>query len=168
MPPEVARARATAAVSGVLGGAVHVVTATWRVPLPWFALVRQEERQVVLTPLGDANRRVCWRVPMVRALERAEEARQRLEDTLGTDGPAALLRDTSRWLDHFDPGSAVELDYGGLVQLLDDDTLTDDTSAADVQEALAALGGENPEEVAIRYEKLRDFWTEVATRERLN
>ncbi len=62
----------------------------------------------------------------------------------------------------------MELDYGGLVQLLDDDTLTDDTSAADVQEALAALGGENPEEVAIRYEKLRDFWTEVATRERLN
>ncbi|WP_016700229.1 hypothetical protein [Actinoalloteichus spitiensis] len=168
VPPEVARARATAAVSGVLGGAVHVVTATWRVPLPWFALVRQEERQVVLTPLGDANRRVCWRVPMLSAVERAEKARQRLEDTLGTDGPAALLRDTSRWLDHFDPGSAVELDYGGLVQLLDDDTLIHDTSAADVQEALAALGGENPEEVAIRYEKLRDFWTEVATRERLN
>jgi hypothetical protein len=44
-----------------------------------------------------------------------------------------------RWLEEFHPRSLVELDYGGLVHLLDDAELKQDESARDIADALAAL-----------------------------
>ena len=69
-------------------------------------------------------------------------------------------------MEHFHPHSAVELDYGGLVQLMDDETLLADTSAEDVNDIVDALEASDAEEVAKRYERLRDFWGEVAAHER--
>jgi hypothetical protein len=62
----------------------------------------------------------------------------------------------------------VELDYGGLVQLLSDEDLTADSSAEDVHAILDALEREDVEEIAARFQKLRDFWGELAVRERFN
>jgi hypothetical protein len=87
---------------------------------------------------------------------------------LGDQGPTKVLEDTGRWLEHFHAHSAVELDYGGLVQLLDDEELAEDTSAADVNEIVAALEREDVEEIASRFERLRDFWGDLAVRERFN
>ncbi len=86
--------------------------------------------------------------------------------TIGEDGPAKVLQDTGRWLEHFHPHSAVELDYGGLVQLIGDTELVEDTSAQDVHAILTGLESGNAEEVAGRYERLREFWGELAFRER--
>jgi hypothetical protein len=70
VPETIARRRAEAAVAELGGGAPHVVSASWTVPLPWFALVDPEERQLRI----DGRRRVWWRVPMGRALARAAQA----------------------------------------------------------------------------------------------
>ena len=51
----------------------------------------------------------------------------------------AGVEDLGRWLEEFHPRSLVELDYGGLVHLLDDAELRQDESARDVADALTAL-----------------------------
>lgn len=170
----VVRSRAEAVVAELGDSATHIVSATWTVPLPWFALVEPAERILVL-PSDDAvtapeapTRRCYWRVPMADALSRADAAADLLADTLGDDGPSDVLRDTARWLRHFDPGALVELDYGGLVGLMDDQTLAADTSAEDVAEALAALREGDAERAMASYRRLRDFWAGRAAHQRAN
>ncbi|MBW4715724.1 hypothetical protein [Saccharothrix obliqua] len=164
--PEAVKSRAAAVMAELTGGAVHVISTTWTVPLPWFALFDPEARHIVLAPRDDPERQVSWRASMSDARRRAARARKVVATALGDDGPAKVLADTARWLDHFAPDSAVELDYGGLVQLIDDNDLLEDTSAQDVNAIVDALEAGDAEEVALRYEQLRDFWSELARRER--
>lgn len=165
--PETVRARASAVMAELSAGAVHVISTTWTVPLPWFALVDPAQRRVVLASAqDDPERQVSWRVAMADARRRIARALKVVKSSLGEDGPAKVLADTGRWLEHFHPHSAVELDYGGLVQLLEDKDLLEDTSAADVNAIVDALEAGDAEEVALRYETLREFWGELARRER--
>jgi len=164
-PPETVKTRVTSVMSES-GGTVHVVSATWTVPLPWFVLVDPEQRQVVLAKRDDGERRVSWLVAMATARRRLARAYSIVKGTLGDAGPATVLADTGRWLETFHPHSAVELDYGGLVQLLDDEMVLADTSAADVHAIVDALEAGDSEEVATRYERLREFWDELADHER--
>lgn len=164
--PDAVRARAGSVMAELTGGAVHVISTTWTVPLPWFALVDPEARRLVLATRDAPEREVSWRASMTDARERVARALRVVRDSIGEEGPAKVLADTGRWLEHFDAGSAVELDYGGLVQLVDDQDLTDDTSAQDVNAIVDALEEGDAEEVALRYEVLREFWGELARRER--
>lgn len=154
-------------VTGELGAtAVHIVSSTWTVPLPWFALVDPPARVVEAAPRPDQQRRVSWRCTMADARSRATRAHTVVQRAFGDTGPTRVLADTARWLTHFHQDSAVELDYGGLVQLMDDERLLGDTSAQDVQAAVDALERGEPESVALHYERLRDFWSELAAFER--
>ncbi|HET9142361.1 hypothetical protein [Actinophytocola sp.] len=162
------RERAASVLADLPSGAVHVVSTTWTVPLPWFALVDPDHRHVVLATRTDPRRQVCWRVAMADARRRVARAHTLAVQTFGEQGPTKVLQDTGRWLDHFHDQSAVELDYGGLVQLLDDDDLVTDSSAEDVNAIIEALEVQNVEEVAARFERLRDFWGDLAMRERYN
>jgi hypothetical protein len=162
------REKATRVLSELPSGAVHIVSTTWTVPLPWFTLVDPATRHLVLAPRDDARRQVCWRVSMTDARERATKAHELAAEAMGDQGPTKVLEDTSRWLEHFDEQSAVELDYGGLVQLLTDEELQEDSSAQDVHAILDALEREDVDEIASRFEKLRDFWGDLAVRERFN
>ncbi|MEV8441589.1 hypothetical protein AB0425_29760 [Actinosynnema sp. NPDC051121] len=164
--PETIRSRASAVMAELTAGAVHVISTTWTVPLPWFALVEPETRRIVHAPKDDPERQVSWRVSMADARARVARAHRVVSSSLGEAGPAKVLADTGRWLDHFAPDSAVELDYGGLVQLIDDQDLLEDSSAADVNAIVDALETGDAEEVALRYERLREFWGELARRER--
>lgn len=162
------REKAAAVLSELPGGAVHIVSTTWTVPLPWFTIVDPAHRHLVLAPREDPRRQACWRVAMGDARQRVAHAHSLAEEALGEQGPTKVLEDTGRWLEHFHPQSAVELDYGGLVQLLTDEELTEDSSAADVHAIVDALEREDVEEIASRFEKLRDFWGDLAVRERFN
>lgn len=167
LSPETVRARASSVMAELSAGAVHVISTTWTVPLPWFVLVDPAQRRVVLASAqDDPERQVSWRVAMADARRRVARALKVVKGSLGEDGPAKILSDTGRWLEHFHPHSAVELDYGGLVQLLEDKDLLEDTSAADVNAIVDALEADDAEEVALRYETLREFWGELARRER--
>ncbi|SMD06969.1 hypothetical protein [Lentzea albidocapillata] len=164
---ETVRSRASAVMAELSAGAVHVISTTWTIPLPWFVLVDPAQRRVVLASAqDDPERQVSWRVAMADARRRIARALKVVKRSLGDDGPAKVLADTGRWLEHFHPHSAVELDYGGLVQLLGDKDLLEDTSAADVNAIVDALEADDAEEVALRYETLREFWGELARRER--
>jgi hypothetical protein len=157
-----ARHRAEAALAELGPGAAHVVSSSWTVPLPWFALVDPEERQLRL----DGRRRVWWRVPMGRARARAAQAERIVRNGLDDPGPADVLAETATWLGRFDRASVVELDYGGVVDLVDDEALRNDDSADQVRDALQALREGDTAAARASYDRLREFWAGVAGKQR--
>lgn len=165
LPVDKARTRASAVVSELASSAVHVLSSTWTVPLPWFVVVDPAEREVTW---GDGQYRVCWRVAMADARRRVARGHSAARDSIGDDGPTKILRETGRWLERFHPHSAVELDYGGLTQMMSEADLDADTSAEDVHAIVDAMEAGDAGEVGERYEALRDFWSEFAARERYN
>ncbi len=166
---EGARARAAAALGQVHSAALHVLSVSWTIPLPWFTLVNPEERRLNLgTGMDDPERELSWRVAMGDARRRVAKARELAESVLGDQGPTKVLVDTDRWLAAFDAQSAVELDYGGLVQLIADPLLESDTSAEEVHSILDALESGDVEELTDLFTGLRDYWSELAARERFN
>ncbi len=166
---EAVRSRTNAALGEVAKSAVHVLSTTWTVPLPWFALIDPAQRRLKLgTGRADPERELSWRAAMRDAKERVTEARELVESTLGESGPTRILAETARWLDNFHPESAIELDYGGLVQLIADPILASDTSAEEVHSILDALRDGNVEELAELFRDLREYWSELAAREHLN
>ncbi|GAA2814881.1 hypothetical protein [Saccharopolyspora taberi] len=166
-PVEKAKVHASAVVGELADGAVHVLSSTWTVPLPWFVLVDPTERRTVDSANG-TRRRVSWRAAMADARRRVARAHSVAKDSLGDEGPTKILRETGRWLERFHPHSAVELDYGGLVQMMSENDLMADTSAEDVHAIVDAMESGDAAEVGDRYEALRDFWAEFAARERYN
>ena len=166
---ETVRSRTSAALGSLDKAAVHVLSTTWTVPLPWFALVDPEQRRLRLgTGPTDPERELSWRVAMPDALRRAAEARELAESTLGDSGPTRIIAETERWLANFDPASAVELDYGGLVQLIADPLLESDSSAEEVHKILEALRAGDVEQLAELFNDLREYWSELASREHFN
>ncbi|MEV6896090.1 hypothetical protein [Amycolatopsis sp. NPDC051372] len=164
-----ARSHTKAAMTDLTTAAAHTLTTTWTVPLPWFVLVDPDERKLVLgSGQDDPVRELSWRMSMSDALTRAAEAGELIEAAFGDSGPGRVLSQTRQWLESFDPDSVVELDYGGLVQLFADAILESDTTAEEVHDILEALRTGNVEELAELFSELREFWGDLAARERSN
>ncbi len=149
---------------------------TWEVPLTWFALFEPGERQLALgerrgrqvPPAAGAVRELCYVSAMSRVRRRLARALSTVRRAMG-DGPLTDgLESLGRWLEEFHPHALVELDYGGLVQLLDDDALRDDDSVGDVAAALAALAAGEAEAAREHYQRLAGRWQAVAAVENAN
>jgi len=148
------------------GDRSHVLSSTWHVPLRWFVLVDADERTYALGEPGSlrgggsllqpgsveesgrapgappgrrTGRTLVYRTPMSRARRRVARALAVLRRTVDDGSVTEGVEDLGRWLEEFHPRSLVELDYGGLVHLLDDAELAQDESARDLALALAAL-----------------------------
>jgi hypothetical protein len=165
---ERARGHATEVISAEGAASVHVISSTWTIPLPWFTIVDPDERHVVIGREPAAPREVYWRCAMADARRRIASAYAITKEAVGDDGPATVLRETGRWLQRFHPHSAVELDYGGLVTLMDDDMLLEDTTAQDVHSMLAAMEDGDGDTLNELYEKVQEFWARLAAKERYN
>lgn len=138
---------------------VHIVSSSWQVPLRWFVLVEAEEREVSLgTPAAGttrvSGRSLVYRTAMSRARRRTARALSVLRRTLDDGRVSAGVEDLGRWLEEFHPRSLVELDYGGLVHLLDDAELRQDESARDIAEALKSLGDGDPGRAGAAYSRV--------------
>jgi hypothetical protein len=133
----------------------HVLTCTWQVPLRWFVLVEADERSV---SLGEGavrtGRELVYRTAMSRARRRTARALSVLRRTVDDGAVTQGVEELARWLEEFHPRSMVELDYGGLVHLLDDAELQQDESARDVADALAALAEGDPLRAASAYARV--------------
>jgi hypothetical protein len=140
--------------------APHILTNTWFVPLRWFIPFVQRERVFQLGSESEP-RAFFFRTPMVEARRRVARALRVLERTI-EDGPIiAGVIELGRWLEEFHPHAWVELDYGGLVQVIDDDALAEDDSAAIVAEAVRALAAHDPKAAASAYARLMERWRMV-------
>jgi hypothetical protein len=135
----------------------HILTSTWHVPVRWFAAFAEHERVLRL----GTERSLYFRTPMAEARRRIARALRVLRETV-EDGPlAAGVERLGRWLERFHPRSYLELDYGGLVYLLDEDMLARDHSARDVAEGLAALAAGDSATAVRAYERMMDRWRTV-------
>jgi hypothetical protein len=142
-------------------------TAVWQVPVRWFVLFRDEEREhEAAGPAGTPVLR--YRTPMVQARRRVARALKTLRESLDDGELTEGLVDVGRWLEEFHPRSLVELDYGGLVHALPGRQLAEDRSAADVAEAIAALRAGDAEGAGKVYGRLMERWRAVRDRQFAN
>ena len=156
--------------------AIGIQSSTWQVPIPWFVLFEPEERRLVLgerrlsgaPPHTGLDRALVYITAMSRARRRAAKARGVVRRVLGEGAALEALEETGRWLELFHPHSLVELDYGGLVHLLDDDALSGDTSVGDVADALEALGQGDGESAVELYERVAGRWRALGALEHAN
>ncbi|MFQ6855838.1 hypothetical protein AAIB46_33930 [Streptomyces sp. 35M1] len=136
-------------------------TTVWQVPVRWFVLFHDEEREYAASDGEGAGPVLRYRTPMVEARRRLARALRTLRENV-PEGPLTEgLVDVGRWLEEFHPRSLVELDYGGLVHALSADRLAGDRSAADVAEGLAALRDGDSEGAGEAYARLAERWRAV-------
>lgn len=142
----------------------HILSETWQVPLRWFLPFEGEERRLslsgersvsYLTTMGNARRRVARSLAILR---------RTIEDREVIDG----VEDLGRWLEDYHPRSLVELDYGGLVALFDDDELESDESAADIAHAVASLAEGDSDGATEAYGRVATRWGAVRSLEVAN
>ena len=168
---------------------VFVQACTWSVPTVWFAPFAPEERWLVLGPAAEPEARGPATASATRTLIYATampQARRRVARALAAvrhaqaaglaahpagSGPATAypeLAEVGRWLEEFHPYSLVELDYGGLVHLLNDAALRADQSVAEVSAAIQALDDGEPELAGAMYQRLRTRWQALEALELAN
>jgi hypothetical protein len=144
---------------------VHEQIATWGVPLRWFVFVDLEEREIVLS---GGQRTLRYRTEISKARRRAHRGVSVLRKSLGDAPITDAVEEGTRWLEEFHPRSIVELDYGGLVNLLPDDDLAADESPGLVAAGLSALSRGDADDASAAYEKLVERWRAVQLLERCN
>ncbi|MFJ5138550.1 hypothetical protein [Streptomyces sp. NPDC088707] len=161
-------------------------TAVWQVPLRWFALFGDEDREYepgerpagAAEGAGDAGAASAsaagagadgeGRAPVLRYRTTMAQARRRLARALRAlresidDGPMTEgLIEVGRWLEEFHPRALVELDFGGLVHAVPEEWLAADRSAAQLAEGLAALRAGDGERASEAYGRLAERWRVV-------
>ncbi|MFC4612007.1 hypothetical protein ACFO9E_30180 [Streptomyces maoxianensis] len=134
-------------------------TALWQVPVRWFVLFSDAEREY--EPAGPAASVLRYRTPMVQARRRVARALKTLRETIDEGQLTEGLVDVGRWLEEFHPRSLVELDYGGLVHALTGPQLAEDRSAADLAAGIAALQAGDGEGAGEAYARLVERWRAV-------
>jgi hypothetical protein len=144
---------------------LHEQTATWGVPLRWFVFVEMGERELISRPGARALR---FRTEISKARRRASRALSVLRKSIGDAPITEAVEEGARWLEEFHPRSVVELDYGGLVDLLPDEVLAADDSPALVAAGLAGLAKGDAEGATEAYEGLVARWRAVQLLERCN
>lgn len=168
----------------------YIRSCTWTVPRAWFVPFAPAERWLVTgvgqrrgrgpataaaarallyaTAMGQARRRVAGGLAALRRASTDTEPGRRGQAGTAVIVARAELEEIGSWLERFHPRSLVELDYGGLVQLLDDEALRADQSVAEVAAALSALAGKEFELAAALDERLRARWRRMEAAELSN
>jgi hypothetical protein len=138
---------------------VYIQASTWSVPFAWFVPFAADERWLVLgTPgePGDGGRATAAGTRTLVYATAMAQARTRVAKALGVirrahglpaagalggdpEAMAAEVKEVGAWLEEFHPHALVELDYGGLVHLLDDTALCADQSVAEVSATVSAV-----------------------------
>jgi hypothetical protein len=141
------------------GGDVRLFarTCAWQVPIGWFVPFAAEERRLTLEP----ERSLTYRTTMASARRRAAVGLRAARQVLGDLELVAEIELVARWLEEFHPRSRVELDYGGLADLLDGGLLASDDSASDVADGLAALAEGDATSAAAAYRRWTTRWQRV-------
>ncbi len=167
---------------------VYIQASTWSVPFAWFVPFAGDERWFALGSAGDGGeggrmtaagmRTLAYTTAMAQARRRVARAldvsrrRQELPAAGALSRRAsdlsAGLADVGSWLEEFHPHSLLELDYGGLVHLLDDDALCGDQTVAEVSAAIGALATGEIEFANAMYGRIAGRWRKLHALARAN
>jgi hypothetical protein len=164
---------------------LHILASIWTVPLAWFVPFAAAERWLALgsgaqrpsTPqTASATRALLYTTSMSRARKRVARGLAALRGLptgfagagLDPDRAETELAEVGRWLEDFHPYSLVELDYAGLVQVLSDDALSSDHSAAEIAAAIDGLAKGERELALAMYQRAQSRWRALAEYEMAN
>jgi hypothetical protein len=143
----------------------HILQANWHVPLRWFGAFDDAERILVEDRAG----------LRLRYETTTREARTRLRHTLDIlegseidEGVTTAVRELLDWLSVFSEDGLVELDYGTVARMFDDEELLEDRSAAELWQCLAALEEGDSQRAGRIFATLSERWSEVRSVEILN
>jgi hypothetical protein len=164
---------------------LHILASVWTVPLAWFVPFAATERWLALgagatwpsapqtasvtrallytTSMSRARKRVARGLAALRGLPRGFAGATWDPARAGTE-----LAEVGRWLEDFHPYSLVELDYGGLVQLLSDDALIRDQSVAEIAAAIDGVAKGERELAVAMYRRAHSRWRAFAEHEMAN
>ena len=174
----------------------HILTASWQVPIRWLVLFGMED---ALTGEGDFGAgggdegfegeaggeaekepapTLRFRTAMSQARKRCARALRVLKRALGAGPLVEAVETLGMWLEEFHPLSIVELDYGGLMELLVAqgalgpeervDGVVLDCSVRYVADGLAALAQGDDTGVTAAYLRYRAKWDAVRVLARAN
>ncbi|GAA3225799.1 hypothetical protein [Actinocorallia longicatena] len=143
-------------------GRQHIRESTWHVPRQWFVPFLREERWISL----ERPRTLTYVTTMARARDRLGRAQAVRERTSAL--PFGDVRGLARALSRFHPESLVELDYGGLVHLLDDAALEADDSVGETAVALVAWERDEIELAVAMRLRLKERWRAIRAIETAN
>jgi hypothetical protein len=170
---------------------LHILASIWTVPLAWFVPFAAAERWLALGPAGSlasaartapVARALLYTTPMSLACRRVARGLAALRgldpvdpSPPGQDGVTwdrshaeTELAELGRWLESFHPYSLVELDYGGLVQLLSDEAMRGDQSAAEIAAAIDGAARGQSELAVAMYQRAHSRWRAFAGFEMAN
>lgn len=143
----------------------HILHANWHVPLRWFVAFAADEHILV----EDRNGlRVRYETTVARALERLDEGISVLDSAWADDSVASALEELRAWLSEFSAEALLELDYGGVARLLDEDRLVDENCAAEIAACLQALAAGEMDRAIAAFDDLSERWARVRALEILN
>jgi hypothetical protein len=143
----------------------HILHANWHIPLRWFVAFDESERVLVEDKKG---LRIRYETRLSEARVRLEEALSVLERAWIDDEIVAMVRDLVGWLDGFDDGSLLELDYSSVSRLFEPDALVEDRSAADVRACIDALGSGDTVRAGKLFAEVTERWATARGREVVN
>lgn len=158
----------------------HIRTSTWQIPTPWFVPFDSAERWLVLgrqeesptEPTASTTtapaRNLLYVTSMAQARRRVARALVVIRRHVGDVTALNDVEEVGRWLEEFHPHSLVELDYGGLVHLMDDATLQADQSAAELAAALTGLDTGQEELAFAMYQRVIVRWKSIQALESAN
>lgn len=136
----------------------QILTSPWHVPLRWFSLFRSEEREMYNSPDGHSVR---YRTPAGKAVPRVKRAVAILETAGFDDAIIDQVRELEQWLERFDAGSLVELDYGRVAGLFSGADLALDDSAELINASLSALYELDYERAGSAYGMVAERWAKA-------
>lgn len=140
----------------------HILTETWVVPPRWLSMFMPEERI-----RGNDSKGIfsMARTKITDAIARTQVAHQTVLRSFGEGPVEQEIEHLLEWLQLFHRDSLVELDYGGLAQMMDaqlraagESGIDADTSIEDVLHSLAGLASGDGQMAGQGYERLVLRW----------
>jgi hypothetical protein len=143
----------------------HILHANWHVPLRWFAAFDESER--VLTE-DASGLRIRYEASIGTAKQRLARAHRILETSWVDESVTEAVHELTDWLQGFSDDGLLELDYGAVAGMFEEETLADDRSAAAVWTCLEALEQGDLVTAGRVFASLTEMWSEVRSHEVVN
>lgn len=143
----------------------HIVHANWHVPLRWFVAFDPSERILVEDGHG---LRIRYETSVRDATERLEQVASVLERSSLDEGVVIAVRDLITWVACFVEEALLELDYGTVAEMFDEEELLEENCAAEVWSCVAAVGAGDGPGAGRAFEHLSNRWAAVKAHEVMN
>ena len=143
----------------------HIIHANWHVPLRWFCAFDDSERILIEDSQG---LRVRYETQVKTAIARLARAIEVLESSWIDEAVTVAVRELAEWVSCFREDGLLELDYGSVAGVFDEDDLVEDRTASEVWTCLDSLAAGDVERAGSVFGAISERWAEARATEVVN